>query len=190
MLPDDEHFNTVINKLCGGFPFRALTEVLKPHEASDLNTLRQGFERVFHCEDAQAARNVVFFWAVDRPFHHESGHRLASTISYIEITKGSIARRWPSRYIKKITRDKKTAEGLVVLGLEQLAKYDKNLSFYSQLIREHGPLRVWYAGLEDLNQCARKANLSELGTIREWERMMIKTYRKLHGGRPLKNRRD
>jgi len=142
---------------------------------------------------------------------HEDGNRLPSTISYIvravhcpseeniprgvciEISKGTLAGRWPKRFFHNITRDyTHKGEASTGAGLQELADRDKNFSFYSRLIQEHGPLRVWYATLDELNAAAKKANLSERTTVREWERHLIKSYRGIHGcqRRPLKNRQD
>lgn len=190
MLPNDEHFNSILNRNFTQSPFRLLGDFIAPEETGDRDTLVKAFQRVFHSMEARTANNIVFFWAVDNPYLHDSGNRLSSTISYIEMTKGSLAKRWPTRYLLKITHDKHMSEPVANMSLQELANKDKNLTFYSRLIREHGPLRVWYASLAELNAAGIDPANSTRTTVREWERSLIKAYRRVHGCRPLKNRRD
>jgi hypothetical protein len=190
MLPNDEHFNSILNRTFQTSPFRLLSDHIAPEETVDKETLLKAFQRVFHSTEAKAAKNVVFIWAVDNPFVHECGNQLHSTISYIEITKGRLATRWPTRYLLKILHDKHRSEPVGNMGLQELAKKDKNFTFYSRLISEHGPLRVWYANLTELNSTALDPAKSSRTTVREWEKNLIKAYRRVHGCRPLKNRRD
>lgn len=191
MLRRDAQFNQVVNTWFAQFPFRELGDHIAQSEAENREMLRTAFCRVFHAPDARQARNIVFIWAVDRPFQHERGHQLVSTISYIEMTKGSLAGRWPKQYFRRITRNKALGETPNAPdSLQQLADRDQNWSFYSRLIQDHGPLRVWYASLDDLNAAAVDPESNRLHTVRDWERRLIKSYRRLHGCRPLKNRRD
>lgn len=187
MLPNDPLFNRITEKWFKHFPFRELSDHVKPNEADDREGVVESFCRVFHAPDAYTAQNIVFFWAVDRPYQHEKGHGFESTISYIEMTKGALARRWPRGYFRNITYNKPLGDKPIVqTSLQQLADKDQNWSFYSRLIREHGPLRVHYATLTELNN----VGYSTMHTVREWERTLIKAYRGVHGCRPVKNRRD
>lgn len=191
MLRQDALLHQIVDRWFERFPFRELSDHIAPSDAADRERLVAAFCRVFHAPDARQAKNIVFIWAVDRPFQHERGHQFASTVSYIEMTKGSLTGRWPKAYFRRITRDKPVGETpFAPDSLQQLADRDRNWSFYSRLIREHGPLRVWYASLDDLNGAALDAETNALSTVREWERRLIKSYRRLHGCRPLKNRRD
>lgn len=193
MLPNDEHFHAITLSVFGSFPFRLLDGCIASDEAETPSGLFDAFVRLFHSREAQAAKNVLFVWAVDRPFFHTSGKKLPSTISYIEMSKGTVSGRWPKRYIRKITTDyKKKGEASAEACLEELANKDKNFRFYSRLIRDHGPLRIWYATLGELNQAAEGAHLPPRETVREWEHLLIRAYRGVHGARrrPLKNRRD
>lgn len=193
MLLNDPNFNLVITTVVGAWSLEELPERIEPVDAASPETLRAAFKRVMHCDAAKKARNIVFIWAVDKPYRHESGNRLESTIAYIEMTTNSLAGRWPKSFFYKITTDFRhkgdTAPGA---GLEKLAHKDKNFRFYSRLIREHGPMRILYADLKTINAVAKKENRVEKLTIRAWEKALIQGYRHVHGKRrrPLKNRRD
>lgn len=193
MLTNDGHFNSIITATFGSFPFRPLNGRVHSHDTIDAESLYASFINLFHAQDALDAKNILFFWAVESPFQHADGNRMKSTISYIEISKGSLAGRWPKRFFRNLTRDyTNKGEVSAYAGLQELADKDKNLAFYTQLIREHGPLRVWYATLGELNSAARGANCPEWESVRDCERCLIKAYRGVHGSRrrPLKNRQD
>ena len=89
---------------------------------------------------------------MDRPYRHDSGRALTSKISYIEKTDQTISQRWKKNHIVSLITDQDEGE---VKGesnsLRSHAAANKNWTFYSRLIREHGPLQIWWAGSEHLN---------------------------------------
>lgn len=191
MLLNDPHFNSIVATVIGQWPLRELPERLEPSDAVDPKTLRAAFKRVMHCEAARKAKNIIFIWAVEKPYIHDSGNRLASTIAYIEITKNALSVRWPQRFFFNITSDyRHKGDAAADAGLEELARKDKNFSFYSRLIREHGPMRIWYANLEDIQTAGIDGEKDRWTSVRACEKALIQAYRKVHGVRPLKNRRD
>lgn len=193
MLTNDPNFNFIMTTVVGEWALRELPERINPADTTDPETLRVAFKRVMHCGDAKKAKNIVFVWAVDNPYVHESGNRLTSTIGYIEMTTTSLSRRWTDSFFYKLTKDHKhRGDVSPSAGLEELAMQDKNFSFYSQLIHNHGPLRIWYATLDELNAAALRQGKKPKETVRAWEKALIQAYRKVHGKRrrPLKNRRD
>lgn len=192
MIPNDQHFNKIIEASFTKSPFHQLEGQINPEEAGDSESLYQSFVNLFHSIDAAKAVDVLFIWAVDRPFIHEEGNKLQSAISYIEISKGTIKGRWPKRFLRKITQDcKSKGEATAGAGLQELADRDKNFLFYSKLICEYGPLRIWYTTQSELAVAARP-HLLAYQTVRDWERHLLKSYQEVHGARcrPLKNRRD
>jgi hypothetical protein len=191
MFPGDDRFNKIIESNFGSFSFQLLPGQIDPHQANTPESLFQVFINVFHGDEAKSAKNVLFIWTVTRPFEHTNGYGHPSTVSYIEISTGSLAGRWPKGFFRNITHDEsKKGEVSADGGLQELADKDKNFSFYSRLIQDYGPLRVWYATLDDLNAAALEAGQDRRETIRDWERHIISSYRAIHGVRPLKNRQD
>lgn len=190
MLTNDEIFSGVIDKEVGGFPFKLLPASLSPQDAQNRESLRDGFVRMFTHADAAKARDVLFFWATSAPFIHHGGKERPSTISYIEITRGSLKNRWPRCYIEKICRNStRKGDAVETAPLQVLADRDKNLWFYQRLVRDHGGLSLYYATLPELNAVAVSRGKQAKESVREWERCLIQAYRQAHGVRPLKNRR-
>ena len=191
MLNNDKNFLKVIDSSLSTFPFQQLAGCITSGQATSCDSLYGAFIALFHGAGARVPSNIVFIWAMDHPYRHDSGNKLESTVVYIEMSKGTISGRWPKGYFKNLTRDcSNVALTGIDAGLQELA--DKNFSFYSRLIQLHGPLRVWYATLENLNSDALKSGKPTYETVREWERVFIKSYRSVHGAkrRPLKNRQD
>jgi hypothetical protein len=190
MLPNDEHFRAILHDAFGCFPFRRLPGQIAANQTGTEEVLVDALAELFAHPDAAAARNVLFFWAVENPFQHANGKMLISTISYIEITSGRLADRWPRRNLLRATRNG-SKKGIAQIHdpLHRLADLDKGFWFYSRLIREHGPLAIYYATLLELNAAAVANARGPKATVREWERTLIRAYRHTHGVRPLKNRR-
>lgn len=190
MQPNDKIFLGVIDREVGGFPFKLLPASLTPEDAQTRETLRDGFVRMFTHPGAANARDVLFFWATKTPFIHKDGKERPSTISYIEITRGSLKNRWPRCHIEKICRNgTRKGDALETAPLQILADRDKNLWFYQRLVRDHGGLSLYYATLPELNAAALSRGKQAKESVREWERCLIQAYRHAHGVRPLKNRR-
>jgi hypothetical protein len=174
-----------------GFPselsmcFEVLPVEVSPSHADGQEKLFEGFRSQFRCLQARSRRGVVFLWTVDRPYRHDSGKALTSKISYIEKTDQTISQRWAKKHIVSLTTDQDEGE---VKGdsnsLRTHAAANKNWTFYSRLIREHGPLQIWWAGSEHLNSVS-----SEKLRPREWERRLLALYWNYHGCWPLKNRK-
>ena len=170
-------------------PFKVLPIGISQECSNDQQRLHEAFCAAFHDPSAKESKNVVFMWVLDKPFPVRSGNSKSTPISYIEISKRTIAERWPDRFFINITKDY-THRGEVGLDadLQELADRDKNFLYYSTLIRDYGPMRIWVATLEELNEVAQP-NLSWT-SVREWERHLIKSHRTIYGFRPPKNRRD
>ncbi len=82
--------------------------VLPHHVAATKETypapeLLESFLKMFRCEEARAKRDVVFVWAVDKPYSHGQGNGLTSQLVYIEKTKATISGRWRNGYLRRIT---------------------------------------------------------------------------------------
>lgn len=186
-MHNDPEFCKVLAQSFKYSPFQPIQDQILPEDACSSGKLCEAFCRVFHSVQAMQAKNVVFVWAMESPFRHRGLNGKLSTIVYIEMSKGNIAGRWPRGFFQNLTMDYSN-KGQPGAGahLQELADRDKNWSFYSQLIRSHGPMSVWWENLNELNI----AGLQQRGGVRDWERHLIKSYRILHGRRPLKNRRD
>lgn len=165
--------------------FKKLPEIIESTQVGSHEALLAAFHHVFQCEQAKSQHGVVFIWAVDKPYVHDSGNRLASKISYIEKTDQTISARWPRNSIINLTTDQEEGD---IKGepnfLRSYADVNKNLTFYNRLIREYGPLHIWWAGSASLNE-ASGTSLSP----RDWERHLLTLYRNRHNCLPLKNRK-
>jgi hypothetical protein len=190
MMANDEIFTNVIDKEVGGFPFRQLPFGLTPVDAQTQESLRDGFVRMFAHPQAAQAHGVLFFWATAIPFIHQNGKQRPSTVSYIEITRGSLKGRWPPSHIERICKNSTgKVDALETSPLQSLADQDKNFWFYQRLVRDHGGLSIYYATLREINAAASQHGKQAKSSIREWENCLIRAYRHAHGVRPLKNRR-
>jgi hypothetical protein len=179
----DPVFNQILADCLGASPFRSLPGDIGAGHTVSRDALIEAFKKVFNGDQARQVSNVVFYWQLDKPFMHMEGHQLPSTISYIEISKRTLSARWTSfRFLRDGEDD---AQG----SLRQLANNNDNFAFYSRLIRQHGPLKVWYATLTELNAAAAHHGQPERDTVRQWESHLLRSYKAAHGTLPLKNRR-
>jgi hypothetical protein len=166
-------------------PFRPMKTQVERREADDTKSLRAGFESVLRSDEAKQRRRVVFIWTLAASYRHSDGERKRSRIVYVEKTMGSIFSRWPPRYIELLVRGA-DAEELPALGeLRRLANRPGNGLFYRTIIAALGPLQVWWADVERLNEASKQT----LSDPRKWEHLILKRYCKHHGCLPLKNRR-
>lgn len=179
----DPVFNQILTDSFGTSPFRSLPGDINAGHTVSRDALIEAFKKVFNGERARLASNVVFYWQLDKPFVHTEGRQLPSTISYIEISKGTLSGRWTSF---RFLRD---GEDVVQGSLRQLANNNDNFAFYSRLIGQHGPMQVWYATLSELNAAATHHGQPERETVRQWESHLLRSYKAAHGTLPLKNRR-
>lgn len=165
--------------------FARLSETVDPSDASSQEDLRKAFLKVFRCADASKAKDVVFIWAVDRPYTHHPSTRQSKFV-YIEKTVGTISSRWRDSYVGRICRDKGGIDlDLNAANLRLYADADLNLTFYGRLIREHGPFTIWWASCKALND----ASGLHFESSEAWERHLLGLYKRHFGLRPLKNRR-
>jgi hypothetical protein len=169
----------------GGSPFRRLNAQVEPEDASDVTRLRAGFERVFRSEEAERERDVVFIWALEKEYRHSDGKRECSRIVYVEKTIDTISRRWPSRYVELLVKGADAEERPDLNDLRSLANTPANGLFYRTIIEKLGPLCVWWANVQRLNETPNHT----LANSREWERHILQCYRDRHSCLPLKNRR-
>ena len=168
-----------------GSPFQCLRAEVKPADAASPESLRQGFEGLFGCKEAKAARKVVFVWALDKPYIHRRGKGLPSTITNVEKTDGSIADRWPRSKINKlVTNELDPLPTTELVDWQALADHNANLSFYSKIIASYGPLRIWWADVARLNEASNNA----LANSETWESLILSSYRQRYRCSPLKNR--
>ncbi len=186
---NDPLFQGIINDNFSFNPFRVLPVEVSQEFSNSRERLHEAFCAAFHGPATKVDRNVVFMWVLDKPFHVKHGNPNPTAVSYIEISKRTVAERWPKRFFTNITRDH-THRGEVDFDadLQQLADKDKNFSYYSTVIGDFGPMRIWVATLEELNKASKQKK--EWTTVREWERHLIKSHRICYGFRPPKNRRD
>jgi hypothetical protein len=184
------HADTIFDEVLrdasiGGQPFRAVPEMLHPEHVRDRETMFRELRRVLHCPEARIGKDMVLVWAVERPYTHSDGNRHSSTIVYIEKTVHSAYRRWPARYLKKLTTDYTSRPLSKPDDLRNLAEQNRNYSFYSRMVQNFGPLGIWQASAAELNDVSSQS----LGSSREWETLLLRTYFRRHGCFPLKNRR-
>lgn len=166
--------------------FNPLPKIIEPADALNQETLYKAFHRVFRCNEAKAERDVVFVWAVDKPYMHAQGKTFPSQFVYIEKTKGTMCSRWTNENLRRVTTD--YDEGAIEgdpTSLRSCADANMNLTFYSRLIREHGSLSIWWASSAILN---KSAGLSSHNS-EAWEGHLLALYMHKHGCRPLKNRK-
>lgn len=185
MTPRFPELDQLLKSAALSAAFKPLPGSVFPEDAESPERLCHGFQRIFRTAEAAAARDVVFLWVVDNSYLHHEYNKLPSSIVYIEKSDRSISNRWPNSYFKRITRDSKRVLLADVGGLRQYSDANLNWTFYSRLVREHGPLRVWWATRSALNA----ASGLTIKTAAEWEGHILKLYMLNHGCRPLKNRR-
>jgi len=164
--------------------FRRLPDEVVPESACNSSSLREGFAKLFCSDEARAAINVVFIWELALLYPHSESSK-KSSIVYIEKTKHSIHQRWV-RYLGLLVKDFAAKQPQDLMDLRMLARQNLNFSFYSKIIKEFGPLRVWWADVPTLNR-KRRDGLRELDA-RGWERLLLESYRNFYDCRPLKNR--
>jgi hypothetical protein len=186
MWHGDETFGEILRQHLRFSPFIQLPHDISSEHAATPVTLLDRLVQAFHSPEARDASEVVIIWALARPYVHSDGNREPSTIIYIEKTINSIAWRWPRRYLRYLTTDDGNGgPSSLPDTLRQRAWLDWNWSFYSEAIRRHGPLVIWWATVRRLNEAS---GLSLRGP-REWERRLNEGYRASYGCLPLKNRR-
>lgn len=185
MTPKFPELDELLKSAALSAVFKPLPGCIFPEDAQTPEQLCLGFQRIFRTPDAATARDVVFLWVVDNQYIHHEFNKLPSGIVYIEKSDRSISNRWPNAYFKRITRNSKRVLSSDVSTLRPYADADLNWTFYSRLVREHGPLRVWWATRSALNAASGLA----IKTAAEWESHILKMYMLSHGCRPLKNRR-
>ncbi|MDE2616260.1 MAG: hypothetical protein KGL73_04460 [Burkholderiales bacterium] len=165
--------------------FASLPHEVNSSDAESAETLRAAFTRLFRCDQAKAERDVVFIWAVDQPYLHCPNGALPTQFVYVEKTVGTIYTRWRKEYLRRITTD--YADGDLTGDATDLRTYadaNHNWTFYSNLIRRYGPLRIWWASCTRLNTASGWA----LRDSKVWEDHILGLYMARHARRPLKNR--
>jgi hypothetical protein len=173
-----------------GFPinlaasFEELPAAVLRSDASSTESLLEAFKKVFHSPPAKANRDVVFVWAVDNPYTHDIESRSQSKLVYIEKTKWNIATRWRTSGLRLLTADHEDGEVRDTSSLRSYADVNRNWSFYSRLIQKHGPMRIWWATCQNLNELSGWMVKDSEG----WEQHLLALYQAKHGCRPLKNR--
>jgi hypothetical protein len=163
-----------------GSPFQPLPAQIEREDAGSPKSLSEGFKRLFGCKEAREAWNVAFIWALDQPYHHSDGS--LSTVVYIEKTKRSIFLRW-SPHIRCLVTGAPIEKPMDSQDLRELANHD-TLRFYSTIIAAYGPLRVWWADVDHLNEASHR----KLDRALDWERLLLTSYLERYHCSPLKNR--
>jgi len=170
-----------------GSPFQCLPKRVKRKHTDNEESLKEAFKKLFHCQEAEQAYGVVFIWVLDQPYEHQEGSYEPSTIVRIEETKNSIKDRWSSQHIKALVtdwHDKATLDNPD--NMRVLATRDCNWSFFSEIISNFGPLRIWWSDVEHLNEASVKYSLE---TPQKWEKFICEKYRERYGCLPLKDER-
>jgi hypothetical protein len=157
--------------------------------AGDVHSEQRFFEslvRMLHSHEGRRQGNGVAVWALDQPYAHQDGKESHSGVLYIEKYSGSLAYRWPRRYLRYLATDEgHGGEPQNRNCLRELAHLDHNWSFYSSVVRVFGPLRIWRATVDELNVDGNRT----FASAREWELHFNTTYMDAYGCLPLKNRR-
>lgn len=166
--------------------FVQLPLILERTDAQSPKSLYEAFHRLFRCKEAKTTRDVVFVWTVDKPYMHDQCKKLPSQFVYIEKTKGTMSGRWSNENLRRVTTDFESEPiNDAPSSLRAYADANMNLTFYSRLIHEHGPLRIWWSSSAILNETAG----SSLHNSEAWEGHLLALYIEKHGCRPLKNRK-
>ena len=188
---NDPNFSAVMGWLFNANPFRLIGSVGSSGSVMSQQALLAGFQLVFQSGLAKQSSNGVLIWAVYKPYQ-TNGKEPYSTIVNIDKTDGSIAQRWPPRNLRNLADDNCRSKNKqtiwpspIGLTLRQLADADFNLSFYQQLISNYGPLSVYWASVDDLNQASKGVPHQ---TARDWECQLCSAYVTYHWCLPLKNR--
>jgi hypothetical protein len=168
-------------------PFRCLDQRVAPSDTESPERRKDGFARLLCSHDARNARNdIVFIWSLDHAYIHDDGTCEPSSVVYIEKTKNSIRDRW-FRWIWCLVQDWTVKTSIRPPTRRELAKLDRNFTFYKDVIGQFGPLRIWWADVSKLNQC-RVPTTAELKTARAWENRLLRLYVARYRCLPLKNR--
>ncbi len=166
--------------------FIPLPEVIGPTDALSPKSLYEAFYNVFRCKEAKTIRDIVFVWTVDRPYIHDQCERLPSQFIYIEKTKGTMSGRWSNENLRSVTTDfSGESTGDTPSVLRGFADANLNLTFYSRLILDHGPLSIWWSSSAMLNEVAGTSTHN----AEAWEGHLLALYVAKHGCRPIKNRK-
>lgn len=165
--------------------FVSLPESVSSSEQMTQEALYEAFRRMFRCKEARGPRGIVFVWAVDNPYRHDASNKPPSCITYIEETAQTISARWSKSHLINLTNDHD--DGAVEGDLNYLRPYadvNRNFIFYTRLIQEHGPLRIWWASSSTLSETSGKCL-----DARGWEAHLLDLYAKRFQCLPLKNRK-
>ena len=167
-------------------PFQCLPAQIAPEATATQESLRVGFNSLLCCPEAREVNNAVFLWVLEKPYQHQDGKHELSTVIRIEKTVNSIQQRW-NRYIENLVTDYGNNININHDNyLRSLADNDQNLSFFREIISKYGPLKIWWASLEDLNQSSTK---NSFDNPQQWEKLICQTYVKHHRCYPLKDRK-
>jgi hypothetical protein len=184
MWPPDSILTEILSPIFDkGSPFQCLPEQVKQADSTSSKSLQDGFKRVLRCENAKQAQCVVFIWVLDQPYSHRNG--LLSKVVYVEKTEHTIFRRWPPKDIEKLVKGADAEELPALTDLRRLARQcgSENGLFYRTIIARYGPMSVWWATVENLNKYSNHT----LACPRDWERLLLTSYRKRYSCLPLKN---
>lgn len=166
--------------------FVPLPQAIEPSDEPSPESLYHAFRQVFRAPEAKAGRDVVFVWTVDRPYTHDQGKNSTSRFVYIEKTKSTMWARWSNENLRRVTTDFDDRDiDCAPSSIRAYADANRNFTFYRHLVRDHGPLRIWWASSEVLNEAAGSSGHNS----EAWEGHLLALYLEKHGCRPLKNRR-
>lgn len=165
--------------------FEQLPGAVTSVDCDSPDALFLAFKRVLRDPEAHKETGVVFFWAVEEPYPVTSEARVR--VSYIEMTSGTLASRWPDSKIKLLTTDGEGYTSPAGIGdLRRWADESSNWSYYSQLILRHGQLRVWWASASRLNRAAGGG--VEYSPLK-WEGHLLRRFQAVNKCLPAKNRK-
>lgn len=190
LWPTDPEFACVLDAAGLRIPFNALPECLTAADAGSPEALHAALLRMFQHPQARTMEQCLAIWALDHPYPARSSGR-SSTILYIEIAIGSLYGRWsPGKLANLVTDDLVKSDAPPASDdLGELARYDRNWSFYSRAVARHGPLRIWWLDGAALSTAGVPPAGSRMGVARHWEHALLTAYKAHHGHYPLKNRR-
>ena len=168
-----------------GNAFRAVPGAVTSDDVSTGQALVESLLRIVRSPEGKKNGHAIAVWALDTPYTHQDGRKRPSCVTYIEKVAECLAYRWSRSHLLNFGTDEGNRGELENPGcLRQLAQLDYNFTFYSQLIRRHGPLRIWLATVDELNAAGDRVFASH----REWEQHLNLAYLEEYGCLPLKNR--